>query len=425
MSANVWYEMLKVIKRVLSQEVSKRPCVGKPALWGTLIFCALGGWLALLATDKTFKIARYGLTNPGGCSINDWISCDAVHATSYANLLGIPVAWWGFLFYLWIFWTIAFSLFSKDRNRATATVAAAVIMSSGALVFSLYKSFHLWKLEVLCPVCVGMYLVNFVILLLLAQALGLNFRKFANFIVDYVKSVFGRKSNLNFSPQPVLYSALVISLFSLGHIGITNYEKYSQTAGYNIERALQAHFQQDFITIEVDSGAVWGNPQAEIIIVEFSDFECPACQVAAFQLRGVLFEYRNDVRYYYLHYPLDDSINDYVKHGRHANAGLAARASVCAQQQDDFWDYHDDLFRNQKGLNRKLFLKLAEKRGWDVTAFATCMNSETTIQRVRRDIKRASEAQVRGTPTLFINGRKLRYWRSTEFIRAVIHQELE
>ncbi|NIW72024.1 thioredoxin domain-containing protein [candidate division KSB1 bacterium] len=406
--------------------MSKRPFLNKGSLWGVVIVCILGGWLAILATDKTLKVARYGLANPGGCSVNDWLSCDAVHATSYAVMLGIPVAWWGVLFYMWTFLAVGFSLLTKNRERASATLAAALFLSVGAVLFSFYKSYHLLKLQVLCILCVGMYLVNFVIPLLLAEALGLSFKKFAAFIIHYIKNVFGVTSRLEFSPQPVLYGALVTSLFSLGYIGIANYEQNRHAEKQQIERALQAYFEQDPVAIKIGSSApVWGNPQAKITIVEYSDFECRACQVAAFHLRGVLFEYRNDVRLYYLNYPLDGSINDYVKPGIHENAGLAARASVCAQQQGVFWAYHDDLFRNQKKLNREFFLKLAEKQGCDVTSFAACMDAQTTIQKVRRDIDSAHAAKVQRTPSVFINGRSLPYWYNTKFLRRVIHEELK
>jgi hypothetical protein len=198
-----------------------------------------------------------------------------------------------------------------------------------------------------------MYIVNFTILLLLVPALGISYRKIGNFLSNYLKRVFGRPSTIEFSPKPAIYAIFITWIFIFGYLGILQYEKHlPKREALNIEQAVKEHFEQAAIDIEVDYGAaVTGNPQADITMVEFSDFECPACRVLAFHLRILLLEYRDEVQLYFMNYPLDASINDYSKRQIHKNAGLAARAGICAQHLGDFWDYQNEMFQNQKNIS--------------------------------------------------------------------------
>ncbi len=405
------------------QAVSKEPGPLRWPLWSTFVCCLFGGGLAWYATKLTLKATKFGLANPAGCSINDWLSCDTVLASTYATLLGIPTAWWGFLFYLGLASATLFAALTKNIGRARATTAAGFILSLGAVLFSFYKVYHLWVLKVLCPVCAGMHVLNLVIALLLVRALRLSYLGVGNFLVQYMKGLFGRAHNLHFSPQPVVFGALVLSLFSLGNI---TFEKYNQTTQLRtaIQEALDAHFAQPAISLKIDSSApLWGNPDAKITLVEFSDFECPHCQFTAFHLRGLLLQFREDVRLHFMNYPLDKSINGYVQRTIHPHAGLAARAGVCAKKQGDFWSYHDDLFRNQKQINRKLLIELAKKRGWDVAEFNACLDSEPTLRQVRLEIAQAGNAKLTNTPTIILTGRIVKFPKSSDFIRAVIREE--
>jgi protein-disulfide isomerase len=108
----------------------------------------------------------------------------------------------------------------------------------------------------------------------------------------------------------------------------------------------------------------------------------------------------------------------------HTQAGAAAAAAVCAQRFGDFWDYHDDLFRNQVSLGPQLYSRLAQDRDWSVDEFEACMAAEDVYERIRSDIRAGRDAGLSSTPTIYINGRRVAYWQNTEFIREVIREEL-
>ena len=405
------------------QNAPKRTDLRKGALWAVLICCFLGGSLALYATNVTLNAAKYGAGSAGGCSINNWISCNSALASSYATLLGVPSGWWGFLLYLGMALAVIFAALSKDKDRASSAAAAALIFALGAVLFSFYKAYHLVLLKAVCPVCIGMYALNLAIVALLVRVLGLGDNEVGGFLVQYFKSVLGRPASLAFSPQPVLFSALAVSLFSLGYLGLEKYE-HGQQKSASIKDNLAAHFAQKPVTMDLDSSAAaWGNRNSKITIVEFSDFECPACGAAATRFGDIIKAYKDEVQLYFLNYPLDKAINPTVLRDFHRNAGLAARAGVCAQQRGDFWSFHDDLFRNQKQLSRKLVLDLAQQRGWDAAEFEACMDDEATIQQVREEIAGGTTAGVKGTPTFFINGRMVKSWGDADLIRGIIREE--
>jgi protein-disulfide isomerase len=138
----------------------------------------------------------------------------------------------------------------------------------------------------------------------------------------------------------------------------------------------------------------------------------------------VLFEYRDEVAFKFMNYPLDANINERMTSQLHGQAGPAAIAAVCSQQFGDFWEYHDELFRQQVQLGPALFRKTAEDMGFPMAEFDACLANPETRARVVGDIEAAWETGLNQTPTIFINGRKASLYRNTEFIRAVIEREL-
>jgi len=142
------------------------------------------------------------------------------------------------------------------------------------------------------------------------------------------------------------------------------------------------------------SGPSMGPADATVTIIEFSDFQCPYCSQAVITMKQVVERYPTQVRYVYRHMPLDF----------HAQAKSAAVASICADEQSQFWEYHDLLFQNQSDLSPANLGKLAESLGLDREAFDRCFADPTTAAQVERDIGEARQAGITGTPAFFVNG---------------------
>jgi protein-disulfide isomerase/uncharacterized membrane protein len=151
---------------------------------------------------------------------------------------------------------------------------------------------------------------------------------------------------------------------------------------------------------------VKGAKEATVRIVEFADFQCPACSQAFQDLRDLV-RRRHDVSVTFRHFPLDASCNPQVQHTGHPDACLAAVAAECASQQGQFWEYHDVLFENHDHLDRASLFRYAHDLGLDIPEFRTCLDDPATRDRVVADVDVGARVGVKSTPTIFINGRQI------------------
>ncbi|MFT7578637.1 MAG: protein-disulfide isomerase [Myxococcota bacterium] len=149
-------------------------------------------------------------------------------------------------------------------------------------------------------------------------------------------------------------------------------------------------------TFKLEGSPMKGKADAKIQIVEFSDFQCPFCSRVTKPLLDVKAHYGDDAVIAFKHFPLSF----------HKEAMPAAVASMCALDQGKFWEYHDQLFANQKALKDDNLKTYAKNIGLDEAKFSTCLSSDAHKAKVTADMAEARAAGVRGTPTLFINGRK-------------------
>lgn len=143
-----------------------------------------------------------------------------------------------------------------------------------------------------------------------------------------------------------------------------------------------------------------GAENAEIVIVEYSDFQCPFCKRGKDMLPQILKEYDGKVKIAYKQLPLRN----------HNWAMPAAIASVCAYQQgnDKFWAFHDKLFDSQKDItlenSKDKFNQYAKEVGLDTKKFDTCLDSKEVKAEVEGQMKEATEVGVQSTPTFIVNG---------------------
>src|SRR3990172_1470452 len=148
---------------------------------------------------------------------------------------------------------------------------------------------------------------------------------------------------------------------------------------------------------------VKGNPQAKVRIVEYSDFQCPACQYAEGALKQVVEEYGETVQIIFNDFPLVTN---------HPNALPAAEAAQCAYSQQRFWEYHDLLFEEQDIWSQStdpqsIFTGYARDTGLNTEQFSRCLENHETRKAVREDMKEGEALRIRSTPTFFINDTRL------------------
>ena len=146
----------------------------------------------------------------------------------------------------------------------------------------------------------------------------------------------------------------------------------------------------------VVSGRIIGKPDAPLKIVEFADFQCPACRALHILLSRLRKERPDDFAISYHYVPLP----------YHAQAYPAARAAECAVEQGRFEEYHDGLFAHFDSLSQAVFVKIArDVHIPDLQQFEWCLASKDSVARINSDRKVALERlHIRGTPTTLVNG---------------------
>jgi protein-disulfide isomerase len=167
--------------------------------------------------------------------------------------------------------------------------------------------------------------------------------------------------------------------------------------------------------LPTDGHPTKGPAAAPVTIVEFSDFECPYCGGLFPTLKQVEKNYQDKIRIVYLQFPLTQI---------HPNAQKAAEASLCANEQNQFWAMHDAMFSEQSALGVEALKQKAVKLALDPAKFNSCLDTGKYAATIRADIAEGVKVGVNGTPALFINGRFLNGNQPYEEIAKLIEDEL-
>ena len=155
------------------------------------------------------------------------------------------------------------------------------------------------------------------------------------------------------------------------------------------------------------------NPEASVVLVEYGDFQCPACGSAAFLINDLLEEYAGQIRFEYRHLPLTTI---------HPYAFRAAEASECAADQGKFWELYDQMYLNQKNLKKSDLIDYAAGiEGLDSELWQDCLDSRAKSGRVKEDLNEAGQLGYTSTPTFVLNGQKVaNYGELPEKIKSLL-----
>ncbi len=170
------------------------------------------------------------------------------------------------------------------------------------------------------------------------------------------------------------------------------------------------------LPISVDDDPSKGSATAPVTVVMFSDFQCSACAAAHPILQRVLAEYSPEqVRFVVRDFPLESI---------HENAFLAATAANAAHKQGKFFEFTEILYRNQNALNLESLKKYAADLGLNLAQFELDLQSATTAAEIRKDLADGANYGINGTPTIYVNGVKVRR-NNAEYFRVAIDKVLK
>jgi protein-disulfide isomerase len=182
---------------------------------------------------------------------------------------------------------------------------------------------------------------------------------------------------------------------------------------------VEVYFSKPKMQVNVEPGQgtpMWGNANAKVTVVEFSDFQCPFCGRADATVQELKKKYNGKIKLYYRNFPLP----------MHKDARPAAEAAMCVYDQgnDKFWKFSEILFKNQDKLDAANLAKFAKQVGADDKKLADCVASKKFSSKVQEDMQYGEKIGVRSTPTFFINGQLVSGAVPIETFSEVIDDEL-
>jgi protein-disulfide isomerase len=173
------------------------------------------------------------------------------------------------------------------------------------------------------------------------------------------------------------------------------------------------HLNPPRVTIALENTPIRGSSDAPVKLVEFADYECPACQQIQPTIDKLLMEYKGRIAYAYKDFPLP----------QHPNAQKAAEATHCARVQGQYWEYHD-LLNASKQYDPAKLKEHARTLKLDGSAFDKCLDSGAQAAVVKTNLDEAIAFGLPGTPGIFINGRFVNVPLDYQTLRQALEEEL-
>lgn len=368
-----------------------------PAL--AFILAVLGAALCATALVIHHRMAESQWAYTSFCDISEHFSCDAVLGSSYAIVLGLPVAGWAMLSYLGA--SAVVLALAGTRGDARLRVAATLLALTGAmLAVSLYFfAIASFVIGVICPICLSLDAVT---IALFTTAL---------LIVRSLRPIAPR----GWPASRSVFAASSVTLIAIVALAVLQWPRAPSSLAMSVEQVREEdpRFYAWYISQPLsDPGKIEGrhaegDASAPITLVEFSDFECPHCGRAYADLSRALEKGAQDVRLVYRHFPLNSDCNPQVQTRVHTRACQAAVAAECAGAQGKFWPYQRLLFEHQDALDSPSLLGYAARLSLDQAEFERCLSSPAAAAAVAEDVAAGAAAGVVSTPTFFINGRRI------------------
>jgi len=407
----------------------ERSPAGEGVLMACAVLAAVGLLLALYLGILHWKVHN----EPGHisfCAINEEVNCDTVAMSPYSVVLGVPIAFWGGLFFLGL---LGLFLWGYVRGESPWPWGLAALSNTlGLAVATLLTLVSKGVIQSLCIMCLLVWLTTLLIGLLgIVGHRKIDLNPWTMVMLLLVGFLGGLLAFLGFFPAAAVRSLWWWAGGLFGGIGLVWVWKRGALTGC---AALWAVIRQDFGFLVQNRLATagllgfaalsvgllcWGSPrlypkqqesialgiaeigvghtaaghnwigaaQPKVVITEYSDYECPFCRKAHEIVREVVRERKDWLRLVHIHIPLDNRCNPLIDRPFHRHACDCARAAICADRQGAFWPMNDVLFLRQGGLDVGGLTALSIRLGLDGEKFRDCMKDQGSAEILAADLR--------------------------------------
>ena len=379
-----------------------------------LLLVALGFLASAYLLYRSFVLLDRG--EAGGsdiCSEMFGAGCDATLMDDGSWVLGIPLAGWGVVYYVTLAAFLIMALTLRDAFSPQAMLAAMLVALAGLGNSIVLAVSIVTGTSHFCPLCMVVHAIN---LLLVPALFWASQKRFGELISDLVGALayaVGRSAE-----RPVEAAWHVLGLVTVALVALVAYQwiyvQVTVRKSPDIEQQrpddILAEYEgqtRNEIPLQADE-IVLGPEDAAVTLVVFSDFQCPHCGRLAETIAGLHKQFADQLQIVFKHYPLSNTCNSNLSREFHPQACDLAWAAEAAQRQGRFWAFHDAVFSAKKReFDDAAIEQLAKSSGLDMAQFAADWHSPEVKQSVAEDIETGQKLGVRGTPTGFLNGRRV------------------
>jgi protein-disulfide isomerase len=338
---------------------------------------AAAGLVLALVLVRQHAQAHAGVAS--SCAISEYVDCDRVATSRFSVVLGLPVAAWGVLGY-GLALLLSLAGLRPGRRREGWPAGLLLLVAAGAAGASIaLAAVSELAVGALCLYCAGSWVVSFGLLAAAWRACRPE---------GVAAAVRGDVAVLG--ARPLLAAGILVAGAAVVALAVAAYPRYWERRAAP-PRAAGA------------PGAGAPASQGPLVVVEFSDYQCPFCAKAHDETKALLAG-RTDVTLVKRHFPLDSECNPAVKRPIHPQACELARVAICAEEQGKLPAADDALFRNQAA--KRPVEEVAASVGLDLGLLRRCLAAPSTEARLRSDIESAVRAGLDATPTYLVQGRR-------------------
>lgn len=339
------------------------------------------------------------------CNLNAKFDCDAVSASAYSALFGIPLAAWGAVFNAILFMMILLSWLEWSEYPERLKRWTVLLSGLGAGASLVMATISATMMANYCIFCIGLYFLSFVVFISLSGWLRDPF--FESIRADI----------------PVLWGesrGILVALAAIPILAFLTHKIFMQNLGEPqisrlVDRGLAEWESAPKVSFVAQPSLVTG-PNAEaasLVLTEFADFRCGHCKRASYTLHAFV-KAHPDVRFEFYSFPLDGACNEKINQATGLSCRLAG-AVYCAEKEGKGWALHDLIYDRQETINGlgatqdidNLLSKEVAPLGLNWESLMRCMNAPETLDSIKAQAKQGALVNVMGTPTVFANGQNL------------------
>ncbi len=360
-----------------------------------------------------------GMAGTSICNVGQKFNCEAVSASGYAKFMGAPLATWGLGLNIALLILLLGYLISDEFKKQWWAGLQILILSSaaGSVVMGIIA---LTFLNVYCLFCIILYVLSFLQVYL----------SFSISPLKELKGDLGELFNLSKINYGVLVSLLMFPIVTFFMTAKMNRDYGADKFAKQLDSLLSDWKQEtNVIQFENTPGTLVKsakNPETKFEIVEFADFLCGHCQKASRTIKTFIANHDASFRFYT--FPLDQTCRS-IENKLTGPSCFLAKTAYCAEQQGLGWKVHDWIFDNQKDLFvsvDKIKLKIKSELsnfGLAEAEWVQCTESEETHKAIVNQSQFAQNLNITGTPTIYVNGKKLRGGQMIEVLKRAYNMQ--